>query len=146
MASVSVGSAYSKLGDLQRGLDFHMKSLDANSTTGDRKQKWKCLYNLGITCSGLGDNESAIRYFRESLTVAEDVGEKLAIGESHGGLGSVFYRTSRYPEAILHNRSILQLPRKSRIRRVRQKLVEIWAMFTLPKEIISRLLHFINNS
>ena len=112
LAYASVGSAYSKLGDLQRGLEFHMKSLDANSTTGDQKQKWKCLHNLGFVCGELGDNKSAIRYFRESLTVAENVGNRLAIGESHGGLGSVFYKTRRYPEAILHNEKHLAIAKE----------------------------------
>lgn len=110
LASASVGSAYCKLGDLRRGLEFHTKSLDANSTTGDQKQK--CLYNLGVTLSDLGDNESAIRYLRESLTVAEDVGDKLAIGESHGGLGGVYFRTSRYLEAILRNEKHLEMAKE----------------------------------
>ena len=99
-----------------------MKSLDANSTTGDQRQKWKCLYNLGVTCSLLGDNESAIRYFRKSLTVAENVGDKLAIGESHGGLGSVFYKTRRYPEALLHNEKYLEMAKEVKDKESQAKL------------------------
>ena len=112
LAYSCVGSAYSKLGDLRRGLECHMKSLDANSTTGDQRQKWKCLHNLGTTFTDLGDHANATKYFKESLTVATEIGNKVAIAESHGGLGVVFYKTRQYPESIFHNEKHLALAKE----------------------------------
>ena len=121
LAYSCVGSAYSKLGDLQRGLECHMKSLDANSTTGDQRQKWKCLHNLGTTFTDLGDNANATKYFKESLTVATEIGNKVAIAESHGGLGVVFYKTRQYPESISHNEKHLALAKEVHKKRSQAK-------------------------
>ena len=116
-----VGSAYSKLGDLRRGLECHMKSLDANSTTGDQRQKWKCLHNLGTAFTDLGDNANATKYFKESLAVATEIGDKVAIAESHGGLGFVFYKTRQYPESIFHNERHLALAKEAHKKRSQAK-------------------------
>ena len=113
LAYSCVGSAYSKLGDLRRGLECHMKSLDANSTTGDQRQKWKCLHNLGTTFTDLGDNANATKYFKESLAVATEMGDKVAIAESYGGLGVVFYKTRQYSESISHNERHLALAKEA---------------------------------
>ena len=117
LAYSCVGSAYSNLGDLRRGLECHMKSLDANSTTGDQRQKWKCLHNLGTTFTDLGDHANATKYFKESLTVATEIGNKIAIAESHGGLGIVFYKTGQYPESIFHNEKHLALAKEAHKKR-----------------------------
>ena len=102
LAYSRVGNAYSKLGDFRRGLECHMKSLDANSTTGDQRQKWECLRNLGTAFTNLGDNANATKYFKESLAVAAETGNKAATAESHGGMGFVFYKTGQYAESIFH--------------------------------------------
>ena len=117
LAYSCVGSAYSKLGDLRKGLECHMKSLDANSTTGDQRQKWKCLHNLGTIFTDLGDHANATKYFKESLTVATEIGNKIAIAESHGGLGIVFYKTGQYPESIFHNEKHLALAKEAHKKR-----------------------------
>ena len=117
LAYSCVGSAYSNLGDLRRGLECHMKSLDANSTTGDQRQKWKCLHNLGTIFTDLGDHANATKYFKESLTVATEIGNKIAIAESHGGLGIVFYKTGQYPESIFHNEKHLALAKEAHKKR-----------------------------
>ena len=121
LAYSCVGSAYSNLGDLRRGLECHMKSLDANSTTGDQRQKWKCLHNLGTTFTDLGDHANATKYFKESLTVATEIGNKIAIAESHGGLGIVFYKTGQYPESIFHNEKHLALAKEAHKKRSQAK-------------------------
>lgn len=122
LAYSCVGSAYSKLGDLRKGLECHMKSLDANSTTGDQRQKWKCLHNLGTTFTDLGDNANATKYFKESLAVATEIGDdKVAIAESHGGLGIVFYKTRQYPESIFHNEKHLALAKEAHKKRSQAK-------------------------
>ena len=121
LAYSCVGSAYSKLGDLRRGLECHMKSLDANSTTGDQRQKWKCLHNLGTTFTDLGDNANATKYFKESLTVATEIGNKIATAESHGGLGIVFYKTGQYAESIFHNEKHLALAKEVHKKRSQAK-------------------------
>ena len=121
LAYSCVGSAYSNLGDLRRGLECHMKSLDANSTTGDQRQKWKCLHNLGTTFTDLGDHANATKYFKESLTVATEIGNKIAIAESHGGLGIVFYKTGQYPESIFHNEKHLALAKEAHKKRSRAR-------------------------
>ena len=122
LAYSCVGSAYSKLGDLRKGLECHMKSLDANSTTGDQRQKWKCLHNLGTTFTDLGDNANATKYFKESLAVATEIGDdNVAIAESHGGLGIVFYKTRQYPESIFHNEKHLALAKEAHKKRSQAK-------------------------
>ena len=122
LAYSCIGSAYSKLGDLRKGLECHMKSLDANSTTGDQRQKWKCLHNLGTTFTDLGDNANATKYFKESLAVATEIGDdKVAIAESHGGLGIVFYKTRQYPESIFHNEKHLALAKEAHKKRSQAK-------------------------
>ena len=113
LAYSCVGSAYSKLGDLRGGLECHKKSLDANSTTGDQRQKWKCLHNLGTAFTDLGDNANATKYFKESLAVATEMGDKVAIAESYGGLGVVFYKTRQYSESISHNERHLALAKEA---------------------------------
>ena len=121
LAYSCVGSAYSKLGDLRGGLECHKKSLDANSTTGDQRQKWKCLHNLGTAFTDLGDNANATKYFKESLAVATEIGDKVAIAESHGGLGFVFYKTRQYPESIFHNERHLALAKEAHKKRSQAK-------------------------
>lgn len=121
LAYSCVGSAYSKLGDLRKGLECHMKSLDANSTTGDQRQKWKCLLNLGTAFTDLGDNANATKYFKESLTVATEIGNKVSIAESNGGLGVVFYKTRQYPESIFHNEKHLALAKEVHNKRSQAK-------------------------
>ena len=121
LAYSCVGSAYSKLGDLRGGLECHKKSLDANSMTGDQRQKWKCLHNLGTAFTDLGDNANATKYFKESLAVATEIGDKVAIAESHGGLGFVFYKTRQYPESIFHNERHLALAKEAHKKRSQAK-------------------------
>ena len=121
LAYSCVGSAKSKLGDLRGGLECHKKSLDANSTTGDQRQKWKCLHNLGTAFTDLGDNANATKYFKESLAVATEMGDKVAIAESHGGLGVVFYKTRQYSESISHNERHLALAKEAGKKRSQAK-------------------------
>ena len=122
LAYSCVGSAYSKLGDLRGGLECHKKSLDANSMTGDQRQKWKCLHNLGTAFTDLGDNANATKYFKESLALATEIGDdKVAIAESHGGLGVVLYKTRQYPESIFHNEKHLALAKEAHKKRSQAK-------------------------
>ena len=112
LANSFVGSAYSKLGDLKRGLESHKKSLDAISTTDDQKQRWKCLYEMGTTFTELGDYTNATKFLTESLTVATDLDDKAAIAQSNGGLGAAYYKTRHYPLSILHSEKHLTLARE----------------------------------
>ena len=146
LAYACVGTAHSKLGEVQRGLEFHTKSWmqlpqqETKTKSGNAYTIWVSPAAILVTANVRLDTSG------ESLTVAENVGDKLAIGESHGGLGSVFYKTTRYPEAIRHNEKQLARAKEVKDKESQAKASGNLGNVYLSKGDYIKLLHFIKIS
>lgn len=81
-------------------LDQHAFSADKNLKTKILNLKALALNNTGIYYRQISKLDSAMHYYRESMTIREETGNKRGIVESLNNIGDVFSQQGNFPMTI----------------------------------------------
>ncbi|MDC0205677.1 tetratricopeptide repeat protein [Nitrospinae bacterium] len=92
--------AYSRLGQTQKAVQFFQEQLIISQELGDFNEICSLLANLGDAYAVSGNIDRAKSYYEEQLTLAELKGLSVFVGSSYNGLGHVFVKKEKIPEAI----------------------------------------------
>ncbi len=86
-AFISAGLLLNEIGDNEKALEFHKKSLELmNLTTSEEEQLADVFYNLCITYNNLEDYDTAISYCQTALNAYEEKKDKAGIADTYYGL------------------------------------------------------------
>ena len=65
--------------------------------------------SLGNLYQSMGDNNNALREYKESIALAEKLSDHVSLGWAHGNIGNAYLGLNRKDEAIYHLRKSLEL-------------------------------------
>ncbi|QLE55892.1 tetratricopeptide repeat protein [Nostoc sp. TCL26-01] len=108
----ALGTAYYWLGQYQRAIQFHQKSLEIARKIGDRHAEAVALGNLGITYNLLGQHQQVIEFNLQSLDIAREMSDRQREAISLGGLGTAYYWLGEYQKAIEFREQRLKIARE----------------------------------
>ena len=108
MASlISLGTAYSYLGQYQRAIEFHQQHLEIARDIGNRQGEANSLGSLGNAYSYLGQYQRAIEFHQQHLEIARDIGDRQGEAAALGNLGTAYSYLGQYQRGIeLHQQSL----------------------------------------
>jgi len=93
----------------QEAISYGKRAI-ALATRTDNKQVLAQTYNrIGSIYNSLGDYETALQYYYESLKLGKVMDDNLAIAKSYGNIGSVYFRQKQYDQALQFNQKALSL-------------------------------------
>lgn len=97
---MNIGNAYFRLGRLDQARDFLARSLEVSKTSGDREAVAMCLVNLGELTEEAGDDEGALNFYQECLTLTRDIGSKFLEGTVLYDVAKHFLKQNQLGEAM----------------------------------------------
>ncbi len=90
-ALTRLGLAYNNLGQFQKAIQYHKKSLNIDRELGNRSGESASLGSLGNAYYSLGEFHTAIDYHQQALEIAREIGERSGEGKALGNLGIAYY-------------------------------------------------------
>ncbi len=108
----NLGNVYQSLGQYQKAIDDHQKSLEIAEKIGDRGSKARSLGNLGLAYQSLGQYQKAIDLYEKSLVITRDIGLRQEEGSFLNNLGVAHYFLGEYEKAIDYLKQTLDIAKK----------------------------------
>lgn len=93
------GVAYWK-GNWPKARAPYEQALELLRSDGTQSELANALYNAAFPIGFAGDRDLARRYLAESLSIAEEIGDRLAVGRAHWGLCDIATYEQSYEETI----------------------------------------------
>jgi tetratricopeptide (TPR) repeat protein len=106
-----LGAAYRALGEYQKSINFHDRSLTIQRALSDRGGEGGTLHNLGYAYESLGNYQQAIIYYEEALLINREVENRNFEANSLGNLGSIYGHFGEYHKAIGYHQESLKIKR-----------------------------------
>ena len=110
-ALTRLGNAYYSLGQFQKAIQYHKKSLKIDRELGNREGEGASLGNLGNAYYSLGEFHTAIDYYQQALEIARALGERSGEGASLGNLGNAYNSLGEFHTAIDYHQQALEIAR-----------------------------------
>jgi tetratricopeptide (TPR) repeat protein len=114
----NLGTAYRKLGDLRKAVDYSEQALKIIKESESRSIEGILLGNLGLSYRKLGDLEKAIECSEQALKVTKEVKDRSAEGIILGNLGLTYHDLGAFEKAIEYYEQALKVTKKTHNRNV----------------------------
>ena len=105
-----LGLVYSRLGDLDTALMYHMRHLSLSRKMGDRRREAIALNNIAGIYENKGDYQKALEYYMRSLELEDDPREK---APTLNNIGIVYDKLGDYRNAERYLKQAIELVEKS---------------------------------
>ena len=105
----NLGIAYQSLGNFEKAIEYHEKSLDIFNDIGDRAGESKCYWYLGIAYQSLGNFGKAIEYHDKSLEIFKDIGDRAGESNCYWNLGIAYQSLGNFGKAIEYHEKSLDI-------------------------------------
>lgn len=96
----NAGIAYDFLGNYDKALEYHFKSLLIREEEGDKKSIGTALNNLGLVFYHLKDHKKAIEYYQRAIETKQEIGDINDLDRIIINLGLCYNRIGEYKIAI----------------------------------------------
>ncbi|XP_015773900.1 PREDICTED: tetratricopeptide repeat protein 28-like [Acropora digitifera] len=96
----NLGTAHTLLGNCQKAIEYHEKSLKIAAEIGDRRAEAVAYGCLGNAYHSLGDYRKAIENFEKCLKIAIEIGDRGAEGGSYHNIGNVYCSFEQFENAV----------------------------------------------
>jgi tetratricopeptide (TPR) repeat protein len=96
----NIGIAYTYVGNYDRALEYHFRSLQIREEEGDKKSIHNALNNIGLVFYNLKDYKKAIEFYLRALEMKKASGENFDLEGLYVNLGLCFNQTGDYEKAI----------------------------------------------
>ncbi len=113
IALTAQGLIYEQLGEIQKTLDAHLKSLEIWRETGNRQYEGSSLNNIATIHADLGEHEKAISYFEQALKIQEKIGDRNSIGIYLNNLAYSYMSLEDYEKAEELYRKAIEIKREN---------------------------------
>lgn len=94
---LNIGSAYYHLGNYEESRKYLWMA--RHFLPADRADDQHIENTLGLACSGLGMDDSALIYYRRSLSISERTKDTIWQGISYGNIGAIYLKRKMYDSA-----------------------------------------------
>ncbi|MCT7950429.1 tetratricopeptide repeat protein [Ancylothrix sp. C2] len=105
----NLGSAYNSLGQYQKAIEYHEKSLKIREKIGNQPDIARSLNNLGNTYNYLEKHEKAIEYCEKSLNIWNQLNNHQEIADTLNNLGNAYHSLGQYETAIKYHKKSLEI-------------------------------------
>ena len=102
-----LGNVYSKQGDYVKALSVYEDSLEYSTVYGDLVLICRALSNLGRTELCNNNEQKAIMWHHQHLTIAKESGNKMEEAEAYGDLGQAYFKTGAYDQSLMFYQQLL---------------------------------------
>lgn len=96
----NAGIAYNYLGNYDKALEYHFKSLLIREEEGDKKSIGTALNNLGLVFYHLKDPKKAIQYYQRAIDIKNDIGDDTDLDRIIINLGLCYKQIGEFKNAI----------------------------------------------
>ena len=96
----NAGLAYTYLGNFDKALEYHFKSLLIREEEGDKKSIGTALNNLGLVFYNLKDYKKAIEYYQRALETKRKINDKIDLDRILCNLGLCYTEIGEYKNGI----------------------------------------------
>jgi signal transduction histidine kinase len=96
----NAGIAYNDLGNYDKALNYHFRSLLIREEEGDKKSIGTALNNLGIVFYNLEDYKEAIKYYLRALQTKKELGDNTDLDRILINLGLCYNQIGEFKDAI----------------------------------------------
>ncbi len=107
-----LGLAYYSLGQFQKAIQYHKKSLNIDQELGNRSGESASLNNLGLAYYSLGEFHTAIDYHQQDLEIARAIDDRSGEGKALGNLGLAYHSLGNFQTAIDYIQQDLDIARE----------------------------------
>ncbi len=73
LAAGNIGRIYARLGEKEKALAYGQRAVEEAARTGNPRMQWEACYRMGTIQRDAGMKEEALRFFRESIAVIEEM-------------------------------------------------------------------------
>lgn len=105
----NIGYVHGNYGDMNKQLEYFIKSLKIKETIDDTKDLAISLNNVGYTYKVLGDLKKAIEYYDRSLKLKDKIGDKKGVSSSYLNIGSLYEGQGEIDKAMEYYQKVLIL-------------------------------------
>ena len=96
----SLGSAYLRMGEYRKAINFHRRSLDICLRNGDIRRAGDALGNIGTSYLELAEYRMAIEFYTKQLEIARQIKDMRGEGSALGNTGLAYMNLGEYRKAI----------------------------------------------
>ena len=107
----NVGSAYAKVGEYRRALDYHNRALEMRRAKNDLAGQAVTLSNIGNCYYALGEKRKAISFYNQALDLMPHVKNDYYTATTLNHIGSLYRTLGGYQEALGYLNRALSLRR-----------------------------------
>jgi tetratricopeptide (TPR) repeat protein len=107
----NLGGIYSAEGQLQRALEYYMKSLRERKTTEDKLGRAIILNNIGVTFMDMRKYKKAREFLGKSMVLRKRIGFIQGIALCSSNIGIVCWKQRRYDEAMKYFQENIKMQR-----------------------------------
>jgi len=109
----NLGSAYYRMGQVQKAIGFYEQALQMARDANDRRYEGTWLGNLGLCIADLGDKERATRYLEQTLAISIEVGDESGEAADLSNLAKIYSGIGQNTRAIDYCKRALCIDQKT---------------------------------
>jgi tetratricopeptide (TPR) repeat protein len=87
----SIQGIYYNHGQLDKAVEYLIQELDICNKFGDQRGRYLALQNLSISYMMLKQHKKALECIKEALTIACEIGDRIAEGRTYNSIGFLYY-------------------------------------------------------
>ena len=103
----NIGYVHGNYGDINKQLEYFIKSLKIKETINDPKSLAISLNNIGYVYKILGNYKNAIEFYDRSLKIKDKIGDKKGASSSYLNIGSLYESQGEIDKALEYYQKVL---------------------------------------
>jgi tetratricopeptide (TPR) repeat protein len=107
--AIYLGLIYEKLGQYQKSIDYHTKSLEINKKLNHQKRMAIDYINIGTGYYGKGQYDDALSYLKKTLEIYEELNDRAGKAASYSNIGVVYDKKGQYDDALSYHKKALEI-------------------------------------
>jgi tetratricopeptide (TPR) repeat protein len=95
-----LGSCYSQIGNLTKGVENHLNSLKIAEQLNNQSSILLNLNSIGSIYFNMEDNKNALKFYTDALAVAEKIKNEREVARLQSHIGVVYHKMEQYSKAL----------------------------------------------
>lgn len=96
----NIGLVYNDMGDYEKAMKFHLKTLKLREEMKDEKGIAKSLLNIGNVYLNQENLEEALKYYEKSAQICEKINLLVDLANNYNNMGNIYKRQKKNEKAI----------------------------------------------